>query len=58
MSRKYMSEARIIYAIVQDFMAQSGDPTGTGRGGTSIYGNRLSVLARAAVMFMGTNIPL
>jgi len=53
-----MSEARIIYAIVQDFMAQSGDPTGTGRGGTSIYGNRLSVLARAAVMFMGTNIPL
>ena len=25
----------------QDFMIQSGDPTGTGRGGTSIYGQKL-----------------
>ncbi len=24
-------------------MIQSGDPTGTGRGGTSIYGNKLFV---------------
>ena len=24
--------------FVQDFMIQGGDPTGTGRGGTSIYG--------------------
>ena len=43
MSRKYTLEAWVIYVIVQDFMAQSGDPTGTGRGGTSIYGSRLSV---------------
>lgn len=27
----------------QDFMVQGGDPTGTGRGGTSIYGQRLYV---------------
>lgn len=27
----------------QDFMVQGGDPTGTGRGGTSIYGQKLSV---------------
>jgi cyclophilin family peptidyl-prolyl cis-trans isomerase len=25
----------------QDFMVQGGDPTGTGRGGTSIYGQKL-----------------
>lgn len=27
----------------KDFMVQGGDPTGTGRGGTSIYGQRLYV---------------
>ena len=26
------------HRIVQDFVIQAGDPTGTGRGGTSIYG--------------------
>ena len=29
------------HRIIPDFMAQSGDPTGTGRGGTSIYGQKL-----------------
>lgn len=28
----------------QDFMIQGGDPTGTGRGGTSIYGQKLYFL--------------
>ena len=28
----------IFHRIVKDFCIQSGDPTGTGRGGTSIYG--------------------
>ena len=27
--------------VEQDFMIQTGDPTGTGRGGTSIYGQKL-----------------
>ncbi len=26
------------HRIIGDFMAQTGDPTGTGRGGNSIYG--------------------
>lgn len=26
------------HRIIPDFMIQTGDPTGTGRGGTSIYG--------------------
>lgn len=28
----------LIYNVQQNFMIQTGDPTGTGRGGTSIYG--------------------
>lgn len=29
----------IIHRVVSDFMIQMGDPTGTGRGGKSIYGD-------------------
>lgn len=31
----------VFHRIISDFMVQSGDPTGTGRGGTSIYGQKL-----------------
>src|SRR5258708_2771515 len=34
----------VTYHCLKDFMVQGGDPTGTGRGGTSIYGQKLYVV--------------
>jgi peptidyl-prolyl cis-trans isomerase-like 1 len=33
----------LFLSLQKDFMVQGGDPTGTGRGGTSIYGQKLYV---------------
>ncbi|KAK9832403.1 hypothetical protein WJX74_008989 [Apatococcus lobatus] len=37
--RGYYNETPF-HRIISDFMIQGGDPTGTGRGGSSIYGNK------------------
>jgi len=33
-------EGTIFHRIIRDFMIQGGDPTGTGRGGQSIWGGK------------------
>lgn len=38
-SRSYFN-SQIFHRIIPSFMIQTGDPTGTGRGGTSIYGEK------------------
>ncbi|KAI3399420.1 hypothetical protein diail_6892 [Diaporthe ilicicola] len=39
--RGYYNET-VFHRIIPDFMVQGGDPTGTGRGGTSIYGDKFA----------------
>lgn len=38
LARRGYYDNTIFHRIIEDFMIQGGDPTGTGRGGTSIYG--------------------
>lgn len=33
-------DGTVLHRIIRDFMIQGGDPTGTGRGGESIYGGK------------------
>ncbi|KAF9652894.1 hypothetical protein BDM02DRAFT_3088416 [Thelephora ganbajun] len=46
----------IFHRIIADFMAQSGDPTGTGKGGTSIYGRRFEDELNPELRFTGAGI--
>ncbi|KAF9792809.1 cyclophilin-like domain-containing protein [Thelephora terrestris] len=46
----------VFHRIIADFMAQSGDPTGTGRGGTSIYGQRFEDEFHPELRFTGAGI--
>ncbi|KAK8075073.1 peptidyl-prolyl cis-trans isomerase-like 1 [Apiospora hydei] len=40
LSRRSYYDGVIFHRIIPGFMAQTGDPTGTGRGGSSIYGDK------------------
>ncbi|KIL61306.1 hypothetical protein M378DRAFT_167125 [Amanita muscaria Koide BX008] len=46
----------LFHRIVSDFMIQGGDPTGTGRGGTSIYGERFEDEIHPELRFTGSGI--
>jgi len=46
----------IFHRIIADFMIQGGDPTGTGRGGTSVYGKTFEDEIHPQLRFTGAGI--
>ncbi|CAH7666557.1 peptidylprolyl isomerase [Phakopsora pachyrhizi] len=46
----------IFHRVIADFMAQGGDPTGTGRGGRSIYGDKFEDEIHPELRFTGAGI--
>lgn len=54
-ARGYYNDT-IFHRIIKDFMVQGGDPTGTGRGGTSIYGEKFEDEIREDLKHTGAGI--
>lgn len=46
----------IFHRVIRDFMIQGGDPTGTGRGGDSIYGGKFDDEISPALKHTGAGI--
>ena len=42
LARRGYYDNTVFHRIIPDFMVQGGDPTGTGRGGESIYGGKFA----------------
>ena len=54
-SRSYY-DGNVFHRIIPDFMVQGGDPTGTGRGGSSIYGDKFDDEISPALRHTGAGI--
>jgi peptidyl-prolyl cis-trans isomerase-like 1 len=54
-TRNYYNDT-IFHRIIPDFMIQGGDPTGTGRGGASIYGEKFEDEIRNDLKHTGAGI--
>jgi peptidyl-prolyl cis-trans isomerase-like 1 len=46
----------IFHRVIPNFMIQTGDPTGTGRGGSSIYGDKFEDEIHASLKHTGAGI--
>lgn len=46
----------IFHRVIPDFMIQGGDPTGTGRGGTSVFGGKFADEFNPELRFTGAGI--
>ncbi|CDZ96452.1 cyclophilin-like protein [Phaffia rhodozyma] len=56
LSKRGYYNNQIFHRIISDFMIQGGDPTGTGRGGTSIYGEKFADEIHPHLRFVGAGI--
>jgi peptidyl-prolyl cis-trans isomerase-like 1 len=54
-SRNYYN-GTVFHRIISDFMIQGGDPTGTGRGGASIYGEKFEDEIRSDLKHVGAGV--
>ncbi|XP_040392060.1 peptidyl-prolyl cis-trans isomerase-like 1 [Cygnus olor] len=53
--RGYYNGTRF-HRVIRDFMVQGGDPTGTGRGGASIYGKQFEDELHPELKFTGAGV--
>ncbi|BGP06182.1 Peptidyl-prolyl cis-trans isomerase-like 1 [Rhodotorula toruloides] len=56
LSKRGYYQGTVFHRIIADFMIQGGDPTGIGRGGTSIYGDRFEDEIHPDLRFTGAGI--
>ncbi|XP_007892464.1 peptidyl-prolyl cis-trans isomerase-like 1 isoform X1 [Callorhinchus milii] len=56
LSRRGYYDGTKFHRIIKQFMIQGGDPTGTGRGGSSIYGKHFEDELHADLRFTGAGI--
>ena len=54
-SRNYYNNT-IFHRIIPDFMIQGGDPTGTGRGGSSVFGDKFEDEIRSDLKHTGAGV--
>jgi peptidyl-prolyl cis-trans isomerase-like 1 len=52
----FMAAVWQFHRIIRDFMVQGGDPTGTGRGGESIYGGKFEDELKSELRHTGAGI--
>ncbi|KAJ1934505.1 Peptidyl-prolyl cis-trans isomerase-like 1 [Linderina pennispora] len=56
LARRGSYNSVIFHRIIADFMIQGGDPTGTGRGGSSIYGGKFEDEITRALKHTGAGV--
>ncbi|RDW80134.1 peptidyl-prolyl cis-trans isomerase-5 [Coleophoma cylindrospora] len=56
LTRQGYYDTLLFHRIIPDFMLQTGDPTGTGRGGSSIYGEKFEDEISPALKHTGAGI--